>query len=289
MAESISVQELQGPFEQSNQTAENAENDISNHAADTALVTGLLPGNGAQLTEELNNSDEQATQTDGPEAVGKRTLGGSARGTLGKVVHAEIPGAVDTRDDGVNRVLEPLRNPIHGKSDKDDQANDCGLAAAFAIGAALGVISRWFIRHVDGCQGDGEPGSKCGSQESTDQGNKIDMAIFFADSDARLEHQGGKGYARDPGVEGKGRKQSKDEKDNASGPVLFVEVIDGGSDGPANVQNARDPNKLLGEDARDGDVAPGQDEGNDEAKGEKDDGVIIQRKIIGAAVDAVAT
>jgi hypothetical protein len=288
VAEGISVQKLQSPLEKGNEAAEDTEQDVSNHTTNTAILASLLPCDGAHLAQELDNGDKQTAQTDGSEAVGKSALGRTAGRAFGEVVHAEIPCTIDSGDDGVNRVLEPLRNPVHGKGDKDGQPYDRAFAAATAIGATLRVISRRLVRDIDGSQRDGEPGSKSGRKDASNQGHKVDVTILFADVDASFEHQGREWNTRDPCVKGEGGKQPKDEKDYSSGPVFLVEIKDGGSKGPTNVENACDPNELFGEYARKGYVSPGQEEGNNKTECEENDGIVVEAKSIFVSVDAVA-
>jgi hypothetical protein len=105
VAKGISVQELDSPFQQGQDTAKTAEDDISN---DVTLLRLLVSRDLDNLSDELNNRDKQASQADGSEAVGESALGGAAGGVLGKVVWAEVPTTVDARDNGVDGVLQPL-------------------------------------------------------------------------------------------------------------------------------------------------------------------------------------
>lgn len=289
MAKSIAVQELEGPLEQAQEAAEDAKDDVANHAADAALAAGLAAGDGAELAQELDNGNEQAAEADGAETVRQGAAGGTAGGALGKVVNAKVPGAVDTRDGGVDGVFEPLGDPVHGKGDVDHEADELGLAAAAAVGAAVWIARRGLVLDVEGDHGDGEPGGKSRGDEPANEADEVDVAILFADIDGRLEHQGGKGDAGDPRVKGKGGEAGKDEEDDAGGPVSLVEVVDGSAKGPADVEDARDPDELLGKGARHPDVGPGEDKGDDEDAGEEDDGVAVEGKVVaGLLVDAGA-
>lgn len=189
MTEGVAVEELKSPLEDAEQTAEDTENDIANHATNTTVVKGLLTSDRAQLSEELDDGDKQASQADGTEAVSESASGRTACSVLGEVVDAKVPGTVDTRDDGVDCVLEPFRNPVRCERDKHGQSNNLALATTRAVCTAIRIVWRWLPLDVDGNQCDGEPGGKCCGQQTADQADEVDMAILLADLDAGLEHQ----------------------------------------------------------------------------------------------------
>lgn len=112
------------------------------------------------MPEHVDKSDQQAAQTDRPEAVGKGAPGGAARGAFGCVARGEVPCAVDARDGGVDGVLEPLADPEPSKSDEDEQAND-NSGAAIAATAARRVCA-WLVFDVDSDESDGKPGPEGG-------------------------------------------------------------------------------------------------------------------------------
>lgn len=288
MAEGIAVEELEGPFENGEQAADNAEDDVANGATNTTVVHGLLAGNGANLAQELNNGDKQAAEADGAEAVSESTLGRGAGGILGEVVDAEVPGAVDAGNDGVDCVFEPLADPVHSKRDKHHKTNHLGLATVLAVLTALWIIRRRFPFDVNSDERDGEPSSKGRADQTTNQANNEDMTVLFADVNAGPKHEGGEGDSRDPRVKRKRHECAKDEEDDAGRVVLLVEVKDGGTDGEDNVEDTRDPDEGLGERAREGDVEPGEDKGDTKADGEEDDGAAVERKGVAAVVDAAA-
>lgn len=105
-------------------------------------------------------------------------------------MYAKVPGAVNTRDDGVDSILEPFGDPVHGKGDKNRQANDSSFATPTAVRTAFRVISRRFVGDINSRQSDREPGSKGSSEKPANQGNQIDMTKLLAYTDASLEHQG---------------------------------------------------------------------------------------------------
>jgi len=289
VAERISVQELESPLQEAEQAVDHAEDDVSNHVSNTAAAANLVPRDGADLAQELDNGDEQAAQADGAEAVRQRAAGGATSRTLGEVVHAKVPGPVDARDGRVDSVFQPFGDPVHGKRDVDHEADQRRLAAPAPVGAAVGVLRRRLVLDVYRNHGDGEPGGKGGRDEAADQADEVDVAVFLAHVDGRLEHEGRKGDARNPRPKGEDCEQGKDEEDDAGGPVLLVEVEDGGAEGPADVEDARDPDELFRKRARKPHVAPREDKGDDEDEGEEDDGVAVEREaVIVALVDARA-
>lgn len=285
VAESVAVEELESPFEDRQEAAENAEDHIADHATDTTVIHGLLAGNGAQLAEELDDGDKQTSQADGTEAVGEGALGGTASGILGEVVDTEVPGTVDTRDDGVDGVLQPLRNPVHCKGDEDHQTDNLALAAPTS--GAVGVVGRRFPLGVNSDHGDSEPSTEGSSEETTNQADEVDVAILLANSNAGLEHQGGERNSRNPCVECEGEESTKDEENNAGRVVLLVQIEDGGTNGENDVENSGHPDERLGEQARKPDISVRKHGGDTEDNGEKDDGVAVESESVETR-DAVA-
>ena len=131
MAESVAVEELDSPFQKTEQAADAAEQSVTNHASIRCL---LVASSIANLAKELDNGNQQTTQSDGAEAVCQGALGGSSSGILGEVVRVKVPRSVHTSDCRVDRVLDPLGEPVHGEGDEDDEANDLALTTT-TIGA----------------------------------------------------------------------------------------------------------------------------------------------------------
>lgn len=115
MSVGVSVDKFDGPFDDSNEALQNAEESDTNHAANATLLASLRPSDGAELTKELDDGDNETAESNRTEAVGKSASGSAAGGVLGKVVDSKVPRAVDTADDCVDGVLEPLRDPVHSK------------------------------------------------------------------------------------------------------------------------------------------------------------------------------
>ena len=149
MAESVAVEELDSPFQKTEQAADTAEQSITDHAS----ICGLLVASSiANLAKELDNGNQQTAQSNGTEAVCQGALGGSSSGILGEVVGVKVPRAVYTSDCRVDCVLDPLGEPVHGEGDEDDETDDLALATT-TIGAR-GVIVGGLVLNVDSDKSD---------------------------------------------------------------------------------------------------------------------------------------
>ena len=151
VAESISVQELHSPFQDTDQASQNAEQNCANHVAITCRIA---LSSGADLTEELNNSHEETAETDASKAVCHCALEGTSSCALGHGVGIEVPRAVDTGDGGVDSVLQPFGDPVHGKRREGNQTNDLAITTSSSSIAASCVGLVWCILHVDGDESD---------------------------------------------------------------------------------------------------------------------------------------
>lgn len=147
---------------QGDQASQNAKHNVSYGSADAALLSRLLAGDGAQVAEELDDGNHQTAKADAAEGVGECAPCTAARGMPGEVVDAKVPGAVYPRDDGVDRVLQPLADPVlsqrsaallaqnaaterayHGKRDEDHKSNDLVHISRRVF--ALGVTVSFFF------------------------------------------------------------------------------------------------------------------------------------------------
>lgn len=117
------VDELNDPVQDSDKTLENAKRNVG---GDVSRICFLLSCNTACLSEHIDESNDQASKTDTSETVSQRAAGGSSGNVLRRVVGTEVPRAVNSRDNNVNRVLQEFGDPIHRKRDKDKQTNDLG-------------------------------------------------------------------------------------------------------------------------------------------------------------------
>lgn len=198
MTESVAVEKLDSPFQEAQQAADTAEQSVSEH---TSICSLLIASGIANLAKELDNGNQQATQSNGTEAVCQGTLGRGASGILGEVVRVEVPGAIYASDYRVDRVLEPLGDPVHGECDKDEETNDLALTAT-SIGAG-GVIVGRLVLDVDSDKGDRVPSGEGRSNDASDQTSEVDMAIFLANVDGGSKHESRKRDSGDPCPEAK--------------------------------------------------------------------------------------
>lgn len=152
MAKGVFVQELKGPIEQGYQAAQHAKECHANEPSNATLVTSLLPGNRAQLTQQLYNGHQQTSKADTSKGIGESSLGGPARGSFGKVAATtrEEPGSVDSCNRRVNHVLDNFTEPVETERGEDYQSNDFAFAATAAVGATFGVVPIRFVRDVNG-------------------------------------------------------------------------------------------------------------------------------------------
>lgn len=147
MGEGVAVQKLDGPLQETKQTADNAEQHTSEETFNASSTRCLTACNRANLSKELDNGDEQTAESNGPVAVGESALQCTTSGSLGKIGRVKVPRSVHARNGGVDGVLEPLGDPVHGKGDVGDYPNDLSLATASTCLAAGLVV---FRRHPFG-------------------------------------------------------------------------------------------------------------------------------------------
>lgn len=119
----VAVDELDRPIEKSDEPLQNTKGAFGGEVAVVGL--GLLRDR-ARLAEHVDKGDDQAAETDGAEAVCQCATSGAPCWTLGHVVGAKVPAAVDAGDDRVDQVLQDFGNPVSCKSDEDDETDDFG-------------------------------------------------------------------------------------------------------------------------------------------------------------------
>jgi len=111
--------------------------------------------------------------------------------------------------------------------------------------------ARWvaagFVFGVDGDQGDTVPGAKGRGDDAADEADHVDMSVLFGNVDAGLQHQGREGNAGDPGDEADDGEDGEEEENDAAGVVFAVEHVDGRCEAEDDVEDAGDPDELLGE------------------------------------------
>lgn len=283
MGEGVAVEELHGPVEDADEASDDAPDDGGD---DISVGRGGLPADGAELAKTVDDGHHQATQTDAAEAVCQGALEGSSRDLGGVVVGVEIPRSVDTRDGDMNCILEPLGNPVCGKGDEDDEADDLALAAPAGPLATGGIVGARLVFDVDGDEGHRIVGGKERGQKAADGADQVDVAVLLGDINGRLEHEDAKGDARDPRVKGKDHEERKDQKDDAARIVLAVEHVNGRRQAKHDVENARDPDELLGKHAGQQHVEVAEDYGRDQHPGKQPDGMRRQAEVVELAVEA---
>jgi hypothetical protein len=116
VAESVTVDELHSPLEDPNKTTQDAE---ANLADNVAVASCLVASHGTELAQELDDGHDERAKGDAAKAVGKSTTSGAASSTFGRVVRAEVPCSIDTRDNDMSGVLDPFRDPVGGERDED--------------------------------------------------------------------------------------------------------------------------------------------------------------------------
>jgi hypothetical protein len=243
VAEGIAVDELHGPLENADETAQNAESNLANNVAITSC---LVAGHRAELSQELDDGDNERSKGDAAKAVGEGTASGTASGALGWVARVEVPCAEDSRDDDMCGILDPLGNPVGGESDEDEQANDSTLTTA-SHALVTGRVAPWFVFDIDRYQRDREPRAEGCCEQTTEERNEVDVAIGLGDVDRRLQHQNREWDSRDPGNEADDCEDAEDEEHYATTPVFPGKHVDGSDETGDDVENARDPDELFGE------------------------------------------
>lgn len=200
-------------------------------------------------------------------------------------MRAEVPSSVHTRDGDVDRVLEPFRDPVHGKGDKDNQTNHLALTTA-----ATGSVARRrrLPPSIDGHQCHRVPRTKRRGNQPSDKAHQVDVAILLAHGNTRLQHQRREGNPRDPCVKGKHQEEGKDGEHNGGTPVASPEVEGSRTDGEDDVQNTRDPDELLGEYAGKPDVRIGEDDGHGENATKEDHSTRVECEGVTPVVDSSA-
>lgn len=185
-------------------------------------------------------------------------------------------------------VLQPLTYPVHGKCHIDDQADDLGGTAS-AIGTGrIGAAAIRLVGDIYRDQRDGKPRGECHRDQASDGTDQEHVPVGPGHIDRRLQHDDTEGNARDPADEADGREDAEDQEHDPRAPLFADEIVNGGADGEDDVENARDPDKLLGEISRAQDIGPRERERDAEDKDEQDQRVGVQREGVGRAVDTTA-
>lgn len=157
MREGITVDELDGPIQNTDQAPKDAEH----YGADNITVTGrILLCDRAKLAKAVDDGYQQAAKADTSKAVGKSASKRATSDLCWIVVDVEVPRAIDARDGGMDGVLQPLRDPVRSKRDEHDQADDFALSATANPLAAGCVVWAGLVFDVDGHKSDRVPSGK---------------------------------------------------------------------------------------------------------------------------------
>ena len=198
------------------------------------------------MPQHVDNGHDQTAEADRTKAVGQSASSSTPGSSLGHVVGAEIPAAVDARNDDMDSILEPFGDPVAGESDKDEEAYDfCRGTSTRALTTRRIVARIEFDVHRD--KRDGKPRTKGCGKNTTDEGDKPHVTEALRDVDTRGEHQSAEGNARDPCDEADDRKDGEEQEDDSARVVLAREHVDCGDEPEENVEDAGGPYEGLGE------------------------------------------
>ena len=199
MGKGITVDELHGPIDNTDQTAENTEGASGNAISPSSFV---LLGDAASLADHVDDGDDEGAEADAAEGVGHGALESTSRGALRhstRLTSAEEPTAVHARDRAMQGIFDPFGDPVTGEGDKDDEADDFCRGASTAGGASgVGAPVVGTVFHVDGDEGDGVPGAEGEGGEAAECADGEDVAVVFGYVHGCLQHEDAEGDAGDP-------------------------------------------------------------------------------------------
>ena len=208
MDEGIAVDELHGPVDDADDAAQHAERD---RADDVAFPSFLLLRDARRLPHHVDQRDDQRAEADAPKAVRHAPPECAARRSSRHAAwlsRAEIPAPVQTGNGAVQRVLDPLADPVSRKRDEHQQSDDfCARTSARARAARTRRIAHprpavaRLVLDVHRNQRDGVPRPKCQRREAAERARREDMSMPPGDIHRRLQHHDAKGDARDPAHE----------------------------------------------------------------------------------------
>lgn len=170
MRKSVAVDELDGPVEDADQTLQDAKENVTDNVPVSA---GLALCDGADLSEAVNDGDNETSKADAAEGVGHGTTESPSGCSFREVLAAKVPGAIDAGDCDVDDVLDDLGGVICGKSDKHNEPDDFTVAAT-ACSLVAGWVVAWLIFDVDGDKSNRIPRGKGGGNESADKTHNVD-------------------------------------------------------------------------------------------------------------------
>lgn len=145
--ESVSVDKLHSPVQDANEALQDAKAASHGHIP---RVGFRLLCNRADLSEHVDDSNDETAETDRAKAVRQGATRGTPSCSRWRVSGREEPRGVHSAADRVDGVLEPFGNPVRGEGEVDEEPND-DARAAVAAGAACGIRTG-FVLCVDGHQ-----------------------------------------------------------------------------------------------------------------------------------------
>lgn len=261
MRKRISVDKLHRPVQQADDTLQTTK---CNRGHDVPLLSLLLLCNTHSLAYHIDQRHDQRAKTDTAKRVRHRSAeSASCRPTghtAGLAGHEE-PGTIDAGDDAVDGVLQPLGDPVAGEGDEDNKPDDFGRGActSAATGRASGVgaaAAAGFVFDVYRYKSDGEPCAERNGNEAADCAYEEDVAEGFGYVHCLLQNDNAKGDSRNPADETDDAEDTENGEDDGGGVVMAVEIVDACSDAEHDVQDAGDPDELLGEGSSGGEISP---------------------------------
>jgi len=120
MAESVAIDERDGPVEYADKAANYAECDGSD---DVALSGFLLLRDTASLAKHVDKSHNQAAKAYGSKRVSHGSSSCTTRNASGHAARlsgTEVPRSIDACNSGVDGVLQPLTDPVTSKRDENE-------------------------------------------------------------------------------------------------------------------------------------------------------------------------
>ena len=214
------------------------------------------------LAKHVDEGYDQGPETDAAKGVGHGSAecaSGCTAGHTAWFAGTEEPRAIYARDDAVDGVLDPFRDPVGGKGHKHDEADDFGgRASSAATGRAsrVGAAAAGLVFDVDGYQCNGEPCAECYRHNAPDCAYEKDMAEAFGDVHGLLEHHDAEWYPWYPTDEADDAEDAEKSKDHGGRVIVAVEIVDACADAEGDVQDSGDPDELLGKGSGGGEVGP---------------------------------
>ena len=195
----------------------------------------------------------------------------------------------------MHRVLDELGDPVAGERYEHNQSYHFSRRASTGSTSPTPRRTSWvtslitgLIFHIHADHRDTPPHSKDHAHEPPNGRHKEDVPKRLSHVHGLLQHHDRERYPRDPAHEADDGEHAEEGEHHRSAIIMLCEVVDRGPDAEHDVQDARDPDKLLCERARGGEVEPGDDEGDEEDEDEEDDGVSVEREVVRRMVDAPA-